>query len=236
LLTSQQILIAEDDVEIADILRAFLQRAGARTRVVHDGEAALEQVRSFRPDLLLLDLRMPKKDGFAVLVAVRDFVPDLPVMLITALGDDVDRLSGFRLGADDYIVKPFNPHEVVARAAAVLRRTQRNSDAREPKYGIDSSARIVLGDLRVEADARLAYLQDVVLKLTPTEYRILLVLARRPGRMFGRSELCEVVLSDEALDRGIDAHVSRLRAKLGAWSQAKINAVRGEGYRLDLIS
>jgi two-component system, OmpR family, response regulator AdeR len=108
MLSSKRVLITEDDLEIADILRAFFERSGAVVQLAYDGEAALALARSFRPDLLLLDLRIPKKDGFSVLVAVRDFAPELPVMLITALGDDVDRLSGFRLGADDYIVKPFN--------------------------------------------------------------------------------------------------------------------------------
>jgi DNA-binding response OmpR family regulator len=115
---------------------------------------------------------------------------------------------------------------VVARAGAVLRRSLRNQD--------ELSQKIVLGDLRIDLDARLAFLKGVAVKLTPTEFRILVVLARRPGRLFARTELTDAVLSDDALERGIDAHVSRLRAKLGGYTQAKINASRGEGYRLDL--
>jgi two-component system, OmpR family, response regulator AdeR len=186
-----------------------------------------DEARRWRPDLMLLDIRMPKKDGLSVLVAEREADANLPIILISALGDDVDRLSGFRLGADDYIVKPFNPLEVVARVAAVLRRHEASA-----RHG-DAPSRIVIGSLRIEIDSRRVFADEILLNLTPTEFRLLTILARRPGRLYTRGELTEQALSEEASDRGIDAHMSRLRAKLGALVAVRIAAVRGEGYRLD---
>jgi two-component system, OmpR family, response regulator AdeR len=229
LLAGKKILIAEDELELAEILEAFLEREGALVLKVSDGVTAIEQSLAWQPDLLLLDIRMPKRDGLSVLVAQREHNPDIPVMMISALGDDIDRLSGFRLGADDYIVKPFNPLEVVARAAAVLRRQQA---ANTHKHAAPVA---VLGNLKVEIDNRRAFISEKLLNLTPTEFRIIAILIRRPGRLYTRSELTEQVLSDDASDRGIDAHVSRLRAKIAAATNIQITSVRGEGYRLEIM-
>jgi DNA-binding response OmpR family regulator len=158
---------------------------------------------------------------------VREDDANIPVILISALGDDVDRLSGFRLGADDYIVKPFNPLEVVARAAAVLRR-------QEGAKQLASTPPIVHGGLRIEVESRRAFANDKLINLTPTEFRLLTTMARRPGRMFTRAELGDAVLSEVAADRGVDAHLSRLRAKIAIVDSVRIVAIRGEGYRLDI--
>lgn len=226
-LEGRKILIAEDEPDLADVLRAYMAKEGAIVRVAPDGRIASEEAHRWRPDLILLDIRMPNKDGLSVLVSERESDAGTPIILISALGDDIDRLAGFRLGADDYIVKPFNPLEVVARAAAVLRR-------QEGAKQLASTPPIVHGGLRIEVDSRRAFANDKLINLTPTEFRLLTTMARRPGRMFTRAELGDAVLSEVAADRGVDAHISRLRAKIAIVDSVRIVAIRGEGYRLDI--
>jgi two-component system response regulator AdeR len=227
LLEGRKILIAEDEPALADVLRAYMAKEGAIVRVAPDGRIASEEAHRWRPDLILLDIRMPNKDGLSVLVSERESDAGTPIILISALGDDIDRLAGFRLGADDYIVKPFNPLEVVARAAAVLRR-------QEGAKQLASTPPIVHGGLRIEVESRRAFANDKLINLTPTEFRLLTTMARRPGRMFTRAELGDAVLSEVAADRGVDAHISRLRAKIAIVDSVRIVAIRGEGYRLDI--
>jgi two-component system response regulator AdeR len=221
--SSPLVLVVEDDNGIADILQAYLVRAGFRAARAKDGEAALKLARTLRPDLLLLDLNLPKKDGFAVLAALRH-ESDTPVIVVSALDEDVDKLTALRIGADDYVAKPFNPNEVIARITAVLRR----SSAAGPKV-------IRLGKLTLDSEAHRAVTDSGPLVLTPSEYRLLEHLLRRAGRVQSRSELVDACLPGaEALDRTVDSHLARLRRKLSeAGAGVELTTVRGVGYRLD---
>ncbi|CAD6548093.1 response regulator [Paraburkholderia sabiae] len=223
------ILIAEDEPEIAEILDAYLTREGFRTYRVGNGQSALDVEPVLKPDLILLDIKMPGKDGWEVLTELRRR-SDTPVMLITALDKDIDRLQGLRIGADDYIAKPFNPVEVVARVHAILRRTG--------MHGARSVIRV--GRLQVDTESYVAQISDsdantTVLPLTLTEFRLLAHMARSPNRVFTRSELVDACLrGGDALERTVDSHISNLRKKLARAGAPEIVAVvRGVGYRLE---
>ncbi len=227
-LQGRKILIAEDEPQLGQMLVDFLRREEANVRLVSDGQMALDEARRWSPDLLLLDIAMPKRDGLSVLVAYKEVEPNVSAIMITALADDLDRLTGFRLGADDYVVKPFNPLEVVARVRAVLRRRTQDSDVPS------RSAHYCAGCMRLESDSRRVFINEALLNLTPTEFRILEALISRPGKLLTRMTLTEQALNEDVSDRSIDAHVSRLRAKIGMVEGVQVTAVRGEGYRLDV--
>lgn len=221
------VLIAEDDEEISAILDAYLVREGFRTVQARDGRTALDLHLALKPDLVLLDVTMPRLDGWEVLAELRRR-GNTPAIMITALDKDIDRLQGLRIGADDYVVKPFNPIEVVARAKAVLRRS-----------GVASAAGVLrAGNLAIDLDAYEASFDDgagpVRLSLTLTEFRILAHMARSPARVFTRSELVDACLpGSDALDRTVDSHLSKLRKKLEqAGATGLLPGVRGIGYRL----
>lgn len=226
-MTNALILVVEDEAEIADILNAYLAREGFRTYHVADGETALGAHEVLKPDLVLLDVRLPGKDGWEVLVELRRR-GRTPVIMLTALDQDIDRLQGLRFGADDYVIKPFNPVEVVARAKAVLRRsgmTEVHGVLRAGKVAVDLESYFA----RVSGEGR-----EVPLQLTLTEFRILAHMARSPSRVFGRSELVDACLPGaDALERTVDSHVSNLRRKLEeAGASGMLSVVRGIGYRL----
>ncbi|UYO51513.1 response regulator [Rhodopseudomonas palustris] len=224
---NELILIAEDEPEIAKILEAYLVREGFRTVSAADGQTALEQHTILKPDLVLLDVKMPKIDGWDVLAELRRR-GETPIIMITALDQDLDRLQGLRLGADDYVVKPFNPLEVVARTKAVLRRSGHAAN------------RTVLriGKLEVDLESHLAKVHgddvSMPLQLTLTEFRLLAHMAKAPTRAFGRNELIDACLpGGDALERTVDSHVSNLRRKLDdAGATGMMSVVRGVGYRL----
>jgi two-component system response regulator AdeR len=216
-------LIAEDDHDIADILRAYLEREGFRTVHAADGRVALDLHRALRPDIVLLDVGMPQLDGWEVLTQIRREA-ETPVIMITALDQDIDKLQALRIGADDYVVKPFNPVEVVARLRAILRRAGSAGGA----------AMLRVGDLEIDTESHIARVSGRELALTLTEFRLLVHMARNPSRVFTRSELVDACLpGSDALDRTVDSHISKLRRKL---EEAGLNAmptgVRGVGYRL----
>jgi two-component system response regulator AdeR len=220
------VLIVEDEPAIAEILEGYLARDGFRTVRASDGETALQHHAQLKPDILLLDVRIPKLDGFAVLSRLRQ-VSSTPVIMLTAVADDVDRLSGLRLGADDYVVKPINPQEVVARIKAVLRRTQgERHDAvqRFRALEVDFSSYSAV----VDQDG-----QRMHLSLTLSEFRILAYMIRHPGRAFARADILDACLPDsDALVRTVDMHISNLRRKLEDLGQKGFfPAVRGVGYR-----
>ena len=227
-LNQKLVLVVEDEPDIAGVLDAYLRRDGLRTAIASDGVKALALFQQVRPDLVLLDIHLPGLDGLDVLRTIRN-VDQTPVIMVTALADDVDKLLGLRLGADDYVIKPFNPAEVVARVRAVLRR----SAAPTP------SARIRVGNLEIDEHEHvaLAHVEGgrvVPLPLTLTEFRLLACLAAQPRRCFSRHFLIEHCLPEsEALERVVDSHISKLRRKLEAVGQGElIVAVRGVGYRL----
>lgn len=225
------ILIAEDENEIAEVISAYLVREGFRTVRAADGVVALELQPLLKPDLILLDVTMPRKDGWEVLNEVRRRGMT-PVIMITALDQDIDKLQALRAGADDYVVKPFNPVEVVARVKAVLRRAGNGENAtvlRVQGLEIDlqaHTAACINGDLSVH------------LNLTLTEYRLLVHLARNPNRVYARSELIDACLpGGDALERTVDSHLSKLRKKLeDAGAPNLVVNVRGVGYRLAGLS
>lgn len=222
------ILIAEDDPEIADIIRAYLEREGFRTVHAPDGRIALDLHHALKPDLILLDVSMPRMDGWEVLAAVRQR-STTPVIMVTALDQDIDKLQALRIGADDYVVKPFNAVEVVARTKALLRRTASERAGGVLRAGpleIDQEAHEVR---KVEADDSVTRLA-----LTLTEFRLLVHLAKNPHRVFSRGELVDACLpGSDALDRTVDSHVSKLRRKLAQAGLPDMpEGIRGVGYRL----
>ena len=219
------VLVVEDEPQIAQTLEAYLRRDGFRTERAPDGVQALSLFRAARPDLVLLDLMLPCMDGFEVLRLIRQEAAT-PVIVITARTEEVDRLLGLGLGADDYVVKPFSFREVVARVKAVLRRAHRaNGPSARP---------LRVGALSIDPERVTATLEERPLSLTPTEFRLLTRLANAPGRVFSRLELLEAALPEsEAVERTVDSHLKNLRRKLAAAGGAGLlQTVRGVGYRL----
>jgi two-component system response regulator AdeR len=222
------VLIAEDEAEIADILIAYLQRSGLRTQHASDGQQALALHQTLKPDLLLLDVQMPVCDGWKVLSEIRSR-GDTPVIMLTALDQDIDKLMGLRLGADDYVVKPFNPAEVVARVQAVLRRTRGSAPA--------ATQMLRVGPFQIDLDSHEASVmvdgQQQTLELTLTEFKLLACLMRAPKRAFSRAELLVTCLPEgDSQERTVDSHVSKLRKKLEALDIQGVPAsVWGVGYR-----
>lgn len=223
------ILIAEDEPEIADILAAYLKRAGFKTVHAQDGRRALELHQTLKPDLVLLDVLMPKLDGWMVLAEVRHR-GNTPVIMLTAQDQDMDKLMGLRIGADDYIVKPFNPAEVIARVQAVLRRC-----AGQGQGGGHSVLRVDPFEIDIdnhEVSVRIGTRKQP-LQLTATEFRLLAQLAKSPRRVFSRAELL-VLCSPESdsLERTVDSHISKLRRKIEDLGLRGVPAsIRGVGYR-----
>ena len=229
--TGPLVLVVEDEPAIADILVAYLRRDGFRTVCAVDGQAGLAAFAHDRPALVLLDIHLPGMDGIDVLKNIRA-EDDTPVIMVTALADDIDKLLALRMGADDYVVKPYSPPEVVARVRAVLRRTTAGVQPKAP-------AVLKVGRLEIDHEAHLARALNAggrpeTLPLTLTEFRLLACLAAQPRRCFSRSHLIETCLPEsDALDRVIDSHLSKLRRKLQlAGNGELIETVRGIGYRL----
>ncbi|MCF3499354.1 DNA-binding response regulator [Stenotrophomonas maltophilia] len=223
------VLIAEDEGEIADILGAYLARSGLRSARAADGEAALTSHRQLRPDLVLLDVQMPKMDGWQVLSELRRR-GNTPVIMLTALDQDVDKLTGLRVGADDYVAKPFNPAEIVARIQAVLRRSAKpiaeepNGLIRQGPFEIDLRSH----EVTVRTDDHVH-----ALSFTLTEFRLLVHMARAPRMVHSRLDLLQTCLPEgDAQERTVDSHVSKLRRKLEEVGVIGIPAtIRGVGYR-----
>ena len=231
-LSGPLVLYVEDEPSISDILIAYLQRDGMRPLHAADGLDALDLFRRCRPDIVVLDIRLPGMDGVDLLKTIRN-ESDTPVIMASALADDLDKMLSLRLGADDYVVKPYNPAEVVARVRAILRRTAGQNSA-------NAQAPLRVGCLEIDKQAYVARVRDEdrdearSLPLTLTEYRLLAHLATQPRRCFSRSELIESCLPEsDALDRVIDSHLSKLRRKLldGGCGNL-IETVRGIGYQL----
>ncbi|WP_426055861.1 response regulator [Janthinobacterium sp. PSPC2-1] len=228
---SALVLIAEDEPQIARILAGYLERDGYRTAFALDGQEALQQHLALAPDLLLLDVQMPRVDGWGVLAEVRRR-GETPVIMLTARDQDADKLAALRVGADDYIIKPFNPAEVVARVAAVLRRSR----VRHHPVG---GQRLRCGPIDIDQETYVAsVLRDgapVPLSLTLTEFRLLAHLARTPRRVCSRLELLESCMPESnSMERTVDSHVSKLRKKLEEAGVMNMPAsLRGVGYRLE---
>lgn len=223
---ADHVVVVEDDTKIAALLRDYLLAAGYTVSLVHDGLLAVAEIRQRQPAAVLLDLMLPGMDGLAICRAVRAF-SDVPVLMLTARVDEVDRLLGLDTGADDYVCKPFSPREVVARVAAQVRRAQgrlRPSNI-EPHWQVD------------DAGQRVAW-RSQWLTLTPQEFRLLRVLLQQPGRVFARARLLDALGTDtlDVSDRAIDSHIKNIRRKLTAADAAageRITSVYGVGYRFE---
>jgi len=224
------VLVVEDESEIAQILTAYLSRAGLRVAHAADGRRALEMHAMLKPDLVLLDVQLPKVDGWAVLSELRHR-GDTAVIMLTAMDQDLDKLMGLRIGADDYVVKPFNAAEVVARVQAVLRRSAGQGGGQAPKLLRAEGFEVDLE--HYEAAVRIGDGRQV-LALTLTEFRLLAHMLRAPKRVFGRAELLAACLPEgETLERTVDSHISKLRKKVEACGLTGVlDSVRGVGYRL----
>jgi two-component system response regulator AdeR len=226
------ILVAEDEPQIADMIRLYLEHARHRVLLAADGPQAIQHHQRLAPDLALLDVKLPGCDGFAVLEAIRE-TSDIPVLMVTALGDTDQRLAGLAGGADDYIVKPFDPRELVARVEAVMRRVT----------GTRRSRLLHIGRICIDMDAMTATIDAETdakpLDATPTQLRLFAHMARQPGRVFSRSELAETCLGEDsdALERTVDSHLSKLRRRLAVHDlDAMVEAVRSMGYRAVEVS
>jgi two-component system, OmpR family, response regulator BaeR len=224
------ILVVEDEPKLAALLVDYLQAAGYAARVLTDGRDVVPAVRASPPALVLLDLMLPGQDGFEICRELRVF-SGVPIIMMTARVEEIDRLLGLELGADDYICKPYSPREVVARVRAVLRR-----QAQQAARLANPEAQAVPG-LVIEPEAYRATLEGTALDLTPVEFRLLETLAAHPGRVFSRATLLERLYDDHRIvsDRTVDSHIKNLRRKLGEAAPGRdlIQSVYGVGYRLD---
>ena len=221
-----RVLIADDDVVVRDVVRRYLERDGLDVSIAHDGTEALRLLGSERIDVAVLDVMMPGPDGLTLCRSLRQRGGyAVPVILLTALGEEDDRIAGLEAGADDYLTKPFSPAELVLRVAAILRRS-----GNVPAANADS---VVIGPLRIDRAAMSVLVEDRPVELTPTEFKLLLTLAERRGRVQGRGHLLETVweAASDIQTRTVDMHVQRLRTKLGSAGDL-IETVRGFGYRL----
>jgi two-component system response regulator CpxR len=227
--TPLSVLIVDDDRELAQMLTEYLNADGFTTEVAHDGNTALTRLNATKFDLVILDVMLPSLNGFDVLRSLRQTL-SVPVIMLTAHGTDVDRIVGLELGADDYLPKPFNPRELVARIRAVLRRFTTTRDPGSP------SSPVSVGQLRLDPATFGVALDGKQIRLTGTEFRVLEMLMRTPGQVQSRDLLTERVLGRKLTpyDRSIDTHVSNLRRKLGLGEPGlpEIRSIRGSGYVL----
>lgn len=221
------ILVIEDDQDIIDVVRYNLEREGFRVLEATDGERGLETTLRSKPDLVLLDLMLPGVDGLEVCRRLREHpeARGLPVVIITAKGEEADVVVGLEMGADDYLPKPFSPRELVARIRAVLRRVSRTA-------GESHRSRIELRDIVLDATRHEVLRHGEPVALTRAEFRLLWALAQRPGRVYARNELVEEITAGESLiiDRNVDVHISSIRKKLGDAGDV-IATIRGVGYK-----
>jgi two-component system, OmpR family, alkaline phosphatase synthesis response regulator PhoP len=221
------VLVVDDEPKIVQLARDYLEHAGYAVLTTGDGAVALQLARTRRPDLIVLDLGLPSVDGLDVTKALRAD-SRVPIVILTARDDEVDKVVGLELGADDYMTKPFSPRELVARVRSVLRRSERPT--------IEPGERLVAGDLIVDRDRHLVDVGGRPVELTATEFSIVAALAAQPGRVFTRLQLLDAVhgVAFESYERAIDAHVKNIRRKLEPDPHAPryVLTVHGVGYRL----
>jgi two-component system alkaline phosphatase synthesis response regulator PhoP len=229
--TAQPILVVDDDKEIVRLVRAYLEKAGFKVLIAHNGQTALHILRHDRPALVILDLMLPDQDGWDITRLVRNdpTLAETPIIMLTARIDDTDKIVGLELGADDYVTKPFNPREVVARVRSVLRRSLGGGTARLPRV-------LQVANLQMDLDRREVTLNGQPVDLTATEFNLLKSLMENPGYAFTRSELIEQALGYEyeGSERTLDSHMRNLRRKIEPYANETtyIHTVYGVGYRL----
>jgi DNA-binding response OmpR family regulator len=226
-MTAPVILIVDDEKRLRDLVEQYLTQAGFRVFQATDGVTALTQARILHPDLIILDLMLPGLDGFAVCRHLRTF-SDAYILMLTARAEEADRISGLEIGADDYLVKPFSPRELVARVRTLLRRPRHTMDKGTPRI-------ITVGPLSIDCDAHTVTLDGEAINLTPLEYRLLTVLATAPGRVFSRAQLLDHVWGNDYFgdEHVLEVHIANLRKKLGddPAQPRFIFTVRSVGYR-----
>ncbi len=224
----RKVLVVDDDRELCELLARYLGGEGFEVECVHDGEAGLGRARSAEAGVVVLDVMLPDMDGFEVLRRIRR-ESSVPVLMLTARGDEVDRIVGLEIGADDYLPKPFNPRELAARLRAILRRAGGAA-------GEEGSGVLRVDDLEIDVGARAVRSGGEVIRLTGTEFNLLELLARNAGKVVTRKELSREVLErrPSPWDRSLDVHISNLRRKLGSHPDggSRITTVRGQGYVL----
>lgn len=225
------ILIGDDDEELTQLLQEYLHNHGIHCDCVHDGAAVIQRLKTVAHDdsaydLLVLDIMMPKIDGLSVLRQLPN-ISDIPVIMLTAKGEEIDRIIGLELGADDYITKPCNPRELLARINAVIKRTNTTTSEHTP---------LPESRLHLDQNQRVCEIDGVALQVTGTEFDLLVALLKQKGEVVSKAWLSENVLQRELqpFDRSLDVHVSRLRKKLQPFHDEPIKAVRGKGYQLVL--
>ena len=226
-MANERILVIEDEADIADVVRAYLEREGFVVEVHSEGGPAIAAAERELPALMIVDVGLPHMNGFEVYRKISE-TAHVPTIFLTGRGDEVDRIVGLELGADDYVVKPFSPRELVARVRAVLRRLTASTAPKEQHV-------LRVHDLIVDLDAYDVQRADVHVQLTPAEYRILVALAAEPGRVFTRAQLLDNINADstEIYDRTLDKHIANLRAKIGDDPNRPryIITVQGVGYK-----
>jgi two-component system response regulator CpxR len=224
-----RILIVDDDVDLGELLTKYLQREGFEFDMVHDGRLGVERALSGDYALVILDVMLPGLNGFEVLSQIRN-KSNLPVLMLTARGDDVDRIVGLEMGADDYLPKPFNPRELIARVRAILRRTKGESD----EAAAAAPELLAVGDVEIDKGTREVKRGGKSVALTAVEFDLLEILLRSAGQIVTREELVKSILGRNLspFDRSIDTHVSNLRKKLGhtVGGIERIKTIRGVGY------
>ncbi len=223
---SDTILIIDDEQRIIDLARMYLEQDGYAVKSATDGAVGYKLVGELEPSLIVLDLMLPGMDGLEICRKVRG-QSDVPIIMLTARGDDIDKIVGLELGADDYLTKPFNPRELLARVKAILRRTDRKS--------APSSEAVVVGNLSIDPDRRVVLIDERDVDLRMKEFDLVYVLARNPGRVFSRERLLEVVWGYDFAGetRTVDVHIAHLRHKLEGMTP-NIETVWGVGYKLEM--
>ncbi len=224
-MTSELILLVDDEPSIIQLARMYFERDGFRVHEAMDGDAALEAVAKHHPALIVLDVMLPKLAGFEVCRKLRAGGDLTPIIMLTARDEDIDKILGLELGADDYLTKPFNPRELIARTKAILRRSDNKKQA--------DSTPIHRGDLTILPSSREVRLADRTLDLRAQEFDLLLTLAEQPGRVFSREQLLQLAWGFDfyGQTRTVDVHIAHLRKKLDG-STVKIETVTGVGYKL----
>jgi two-component system alkaline phosphatase synthesis response regulator PhoP len=222
---SELILLVDDEPSIIQLSRMYLEREGLRVEAAGDGEAALDAVDRLNPDLIVLDLMLPKLDGLDVCRRLRAADNPVAIIMLTARDEDIDKILGLELGADDYLTKPFNPRELVARVKAILRRSEHPVPSQENPF--------IIGDVTIDPGRREVSIGDRLVPLRTQEFDLLCVLTQQPGRVFSREQLLEKAWGFDfyGQTRTVDVHIAQLRKKLAA-SSLTIETVTGIGYKL----
>ncbi len=224
-----KVLVVDDDMHIAELISLYLQKEGYKTKEVYSGDKVLDSFKSYLPDIILLDIMLPKKDGYEVCKEIRK-ISNVPIIMLTAKGEVFDKVLGLELGADDYIVKPFEPKELVARVKAVVRRYKENTD--------DTQSTIInYPNLEINQSTYLVKYYNKNLELPPKEFELLYFLASKPNRVFTREQLLDRIWGYEFIGdtRTVDVHIKRIREKIPNEDKWSIKTVWGVGYKFEVL-